>query len=124
MLLEGMFENAGVSILDRVIGFTAERQKLLANNIANIDTPGYKIRDLDIKRFQEDLKKAIESRNTHIEFSSKIDYDHYLLFHDGNNRSIDKLMTSAAKNALLHNVSVELLRSRYNLLEKAVALRP
>ncbi|MCG6117719.1 MAG: flagellar basal body rod protein FlgB [Aquimonas sp.] len=38
------------------IGLRQERLKLLASNLANVDTPGYKARDLD---FQTQLRRAI-----------------------------------------------------------------
>lgn len=123
MWINNIFQNTSVSALDKVIQFTENRQKVLAENIANIDTPGYKIRDLDAGKFRSDLKDAIENKSQIAPSESKIDYDQYLLFHDGNNRSIEKQMSLATKNALLHNVSVELLRSRYNLLERAISLR-
>jgi flagellar basal body rod protein FlgB len=43
-----------------------------------------------------------------------------ILFHDGNNRSMEQLMTDNAKNALTHNLVVELLRQQYQGLEQAL----
>ncbi len=127
MLLDGMFGNSSIGVLDKVISFTESRQRILANNIANIDTPGYKMKDLDIDKFREGLKKEIENRNAELprqeNIHAKVDYKQYLVFHDRNNRSIEKQITNATENTLLHNVSVELLRSRYALLERAIALR-
>ncbi len=127
MLLSGMFENSSIGVLDKIISFTENRQRILANNIANIDTPGYKMRDLDIKKFQENLKEEIKNRGqadvANDASEPKVDYNQYLVFHDKNNRSIEKQITNATENVILHNVSVELLRSRYALLERAIALR-
>ena len=36
-----------------------------------------------------------------------------ILFHDGNNRSMEQLMSDQAKNALMHNLAIELLRNQY-----------
>ena len=33
-----------------------------------------------------------------------------ILFHDGNNRSMEQLMSDQAKNALMHNLAIELLQ--------------
>lgn len=114
--------------LDRVIQFTEARHNVLANNIANIDTPTYKMRDLQLSKFQADLAQAIESRSVDAleppGRMGRVDYNQYLLFHDQNNRSIEKQMTAITENAILHNTAVELLRSRYQLLDKAIALRP
>ena len=47
-----------------------------------------------------------------------------MLFHDGNNRSMEQLMTDQAKNALMHNLAVELLRRQYADLTMALTERP
>ena len=43
-----------------------------------------------------------------------------ILFHDGGNRSIEQLVTDQAKNAMTHNLVVELLRKQYTSLENAL----
>jgi flagellar basal body rod protein FlgB len=43
-----------------------------------------------------------------------------ILFHDGNNRSMEQLMSDQAKNALMHNLAVEILRDQYSMLETAI----
>lgn len=125
-MIGNMFDTSGIATLERVVSFTATRQEILANNIANIDTPGYKVRDLDVDAFQEHLKQAIargRSDRGDAVHQPKIDFDQYLLFHDRNNRSIEKQMTAMAKNGITNKVAVELLRSRYQLLEQAIALK-
>ena len=47
-----------------------------------------------------------------------------MLFHDGSNRSMEQLMSDQAKNALMHNVAVELLRRQFQTLEMALKDRP
>ncbi len=129
MWIDSMLRGTDTAPLDRVIQFTETRHQLLANNIANIDTPGYQMRDLSVQKFQQDLQKAIENRTVTCEeqssvSSAKTDFNQYLLFHDRNNRSIEKQVTQMTENAVLHNTAVELLRSRYTLLEKAISLKP
>jgi flagellar basal body rod protein FlgB len=46
-----------------------------------------------------------------------------ILFHDGNNRSMEQLMADQAKNAMMHNLAVELLRKQYSSLEAALRER-
>jgi len=47
-----------------------------------------------------------------------------ILFHDGNNRSMEQLMTDQAKNALMHNLAVELLRRQFATLTMALTEKP
>jgi flagellar basal-body rod protein FlgB len=129
MLIDSLMKNTGTEVLDRVTQFTEARHQVLVNDIANIDTPDYKMQDLNVSQFQQDLKKAIDNRtltseNTSTDTEAKTDYQQYVLFHDGNNRSPEKLISQATGNTILHNTTVELLRNRYSILEKAIALKP
>ena len=126
-MLGDLINNTSMPTLERLIAFTEQRHDLLVNNIANIDTPGYKVKDLDVRKFQQDMSEAIKNRSTQQNTGSaqqaKIDFNQYVLFHDGNNRSIEKQMTAITKNSVMHNAAVELLKSRYQLLERAISLR-
>src|SRR5262245_38973675 len=61
-MLQSIFDSTTVPLLEKQAIFGERRQEVLAGNIANIDTPGYKMRDLPVAKFQEALQKAIESR--------------------------------------------------------------
>ena len=42
--------------------FTAQRQRLLAHNIANLDTPNFTQLDASPKSFQAELRRAVQAR--------------------------------------------------------------
>ena len=129
-----------VAAARQVAIFAEARNAALADNIANIDTPYYKVRDLPVAEFQEMLGRAIsEARKTgrplqlqstrnievaqggnHIEFRPVERQDANILFHDRNNRSIEQEMSELAKNALLHRTAIEVLRKQYSGLEAAI----
>lgn len=46
-------------LLKQVAQFNERRQQVLTANIAKIDTPDYKTRDLSVEAFQEAMKKAV-----------------------------------------------------------------
>lgn len=58
-----LFDSSTIPVLEQVVNFTQARHGVLAGNIANIDTPGYRTRDLSQDNFQSALKKVIETRN-------------------------------------------------------------
>ena len=62
-MLSSLFQSSTIPVLERVVNFTEARHGVLAGNIANLDTPGYKTRDLSPETFQEQLKEAIETRH-------------------------------------------------------------
>jgi flagellar basal-body rod protein FlgB len=63
-MLSDLFASTKIPVLGEVLNFTQARQGVLAGNIANVNTPGYRTRDLSPAAFQEQLKTAIsESRS-------------------------------------------------------------
>lgn len=48
--------NALVNLADRAMGLAVRRQALIAANLANLDTPGYRTQDLD---FEQSLRLAM-----------------------------------------------------------------
>jgi len=58
-----LFDSSTIPMLEQVVNFTQARHGVLAGNIANIDTPGYRTRDLSPEEFQNALKKAIETQH-------------------------------------------------------------
>ena len=45
-----------IDLLGHALDLTAQRQSLVSQNIANLDTPGYHTRDLD---FHQELQQAL-----------------------------------------------------------------
>lgn len=127
MFLERLMNQTSAPLLERVLDFTAARQKLIAENIANVDTPGYLQKDLDVERFNAMLRDRVERADAGGSPTGFDDVDAELrhptdniLFHDGNNRSMEQLNSDMAKNGLLHNMVVELLRKQYQQMDMAL----
>ena len=62
-MLSSLFQSSSLPVLEQVVNFTEARHGVLAGNIANIDTPGYKTRDLSPELFQQRLQEAIATKN-------------------------------------------------------------
>ena len=54
-----LFNNTAIDALQQTAVFAQNRHEVLAGNLANIDTPGYRSRDLDVDAFQDALATAI-----------------------------------------------------------------
>jgi len=50
-----------VDALEQTLAFTEKRHLLLASNVANMSTPDYRSRDLDVKKFQAALADSIQA---------------------------------------------------------------
>ena len=103
--------------LSRALDLTSERQSLVSQNVANIDTPGYKARDID---FRQELQRALadeqlpETAPVVREVSGLIERP------DGNNVSLDREARLLAENALRFQVASNLLKGQVRLVRTAI----
>jgi flagellar basal-body rod protein FlgB len=128
MLLEHLMNQTDAPLLERVLKFSAARQSLIAENLANIDTPGYRQKDLSTEKFMAMLRSRLQQRdegaNGAVGFED-IDLavshpNNGILSHDGNNRSMEQLASDQAKTGLMYTVVVELLRQQYQEMDSAL----
>lgn len=88
------------------------RQKVVASNIANADTPGYKTKDFD---FQAELKSASASLNP-----VATEVQGLRVKNDGNNVSLDRESRLLAENAMHFNIATQLLRGQIKRVKSAI----
>src|SRR6202007_2234356 len=88
------------------------RQKLVASNIANLDTPGYKTKDID---FQFEFLSQLEggSPNT-------VEPPGLTVKNDGNNVSLDRETRLLSENALRFNLASSLMKTQLKLISAAI----
>jgi len=94
-----------IEMLSAILDFRSERHKVIASNIANIDTPNYRPKDIV---FEEELKALIsnEDRLT----IGKADYE---VIDSGERVNLDSEMAKLAENNLMHNFTIELLARKF-----------
>jgi flagellar basal-body rod protein FlgB len=131
MFIERLLNQSNMPLIEQTVRFSAERQRLLAENVANISVPGYVQKDLSVSKFQEVLAERAQLRDQAppgtVGFDDiageAINPADNILFHDRNNRSIEQLMSEGAKNAMYHNMMIELLRKQIGQMEMALKER-
>lgn len=62
-MLNQVLQSGTQPLLKQLALFAERRQGVLAGNIANIDTPGYKMRDLPVAEFRSAMQDAIRRLN-------------------------------------------------------------
>jgi flagellar basal-body rod protein FlgB len=87
--------------LERTMDLLTARQKLVAANIANADTPGYQTQDID---FQGEYRSEL-GFPPHVEEVSGLQVKN-----DGNNVSVDREARLLAENALRFQIAAGFLR--------------
>ena len=105
-------------MLDRVAGqleqymdLLAARQKLVASNVANADTPGYRTLDVD---FPSALRDAAGETPRAVEGSG------LRVKNDGNNVSLDREARLLAENSLRFQVASNLMRTQIRIVRSAI----
>jgi flagellar basal-body rod protein FlgB len=98
--------------IERYMDLVSTRQKLVASNIANADTPGYKTLDID---FQNEFRSALENAPPRaVEVAGLAGKN------DGNNVSMDREARLLAENALRFNLASNLMRAELRMLKNAI----
>jgi flagellar basal-body rod protein FlgB len=131
MFLNRLMNQGNLPVVEQMLRFTAQRHQVLAENVANISTPNYQQKDLDPKAFQAALRDRVASRRG--QPISSVRFDDMgasveeprrgMLFHDGANRSAEQLMSDLSRNALTHNLYVELMRRQFSSYDSALRER-
>ena len=99
-------------MLRRMLDTATLRHKVIANNMANVNTPGYQRR---VVQFDEQLAKAIAAGDAKGIAASRLEVvksDDPALRPDGNNVSLERELVDLMRNSLLHNTCTQLIATR------------
>jgi flagellar basal-body rod protein FlgB len=112
-----------VDFLEAGIKAEGLRQKAITNNVANLQTPGY--RRIDV-RFEQLLAKALDSNGA--ADLDEIEPDVYQprqtpVNSNGNDVSLETEVGEMVKNTLRHRAYVGLLKKNYQQIETAINVR-
>jgi flagellar basal-body rod protein FlgB len=103
------------STLGNYMDLLSVRQKLVASNIANAATPGYKAKDIDFQFELQSQLGAAESSPPQVNEVQGLS-----THNDGNNVSLDREARLLSENALRFNVASQLWRSKMRVLRTAI----
>lgn len=123
------------SVLTSALGGLSARQRAIANNVANVDTPGFKGSDVV---FEEQLQRALGRRQPialattdqgHVRERSGGEpafAPHELgsggtIRNDGNNVDIDLEMVKLADTSIKFNATTRLVSARFALLQSIIS---
>lgn len=115
-----LFDSTQVS-LETALRGSSMRQELLANNLANINTPGYQRQDLD---FHAALKSAQAAGNdpSGLTFRPTTDATRTVRA-DGSGLDADQESAALAKNTLEYQALVQVMGARTTIMQIAMGVR-
>ncbi|MBU2502861.1 MAG: flagellar basal body rod protein FlgB [bacterium] len=131
MLKTGIFEQSHLGTLKKALDVYAKRHQVTAENIANVETGGYRSRAV---RFEDMLTGAgrsiqgLQTHENHIPIGGRGpgDVEEEVVaaesgFDNGiNDVDIDTEMTDLATNDLSYRMATRLLSMRYGMLRSAI----
>jgi flagellar basal-body rod protein FlgB len=131
------FEDAGMVSMERFMDLAVRRQKLIASNLSNVDTPGYKTVDID---FEQELQSQIAGSagqgitmavtdTRHLPTSSGSqgglsaqarEVEGLTLRNDLNNVNIDREMSELSTNAMKFSAVSQMIAGKFRTLKAAI----
>lgn len=119
-----------INVMGATLDATSKREALISNNLANVNTPNYKRKDL---RFETELKNAfirangdsVDARVKHLDLDALepqtyTDYAKLSYRYDGNNVDINTENGIAAANQIKYNGLMEMLNKNFAQIQSVL----
>lgn len=107
---------SALDFLERYLSLTAQRHATVVTNMANIDTPGFRTRDVD---FQSELQRAANGMPATLQSASR-EVRGLIERPDGNNVNLDREGLALAEAQMQYRTAVQLIRSEFHRLLTAI----
>lgn len=150
-MFDSIFSSGTLKGLEQTVAFAERRHAILAGNLANMDTPDYKTRDLSVDKFQESLKELIAAEKQQAQAASPgmrtqsmpyipgspntVDQNpsqtqavenvrdamKQIVYHDGSDDNLEMQVTQISKNQSMHSIAIGLMKSQFRMLQMAIS---
>lgn len=139
-MLDKILSNPTMEAMTRALDGSSLRQKAIANNLANDDTPGYKAIEVS---FEENLRKALRkgpgtelrlnvAHPRHIQILGRTNavsdvqaeisvLEDVSFRNDGNSVDVDREMARLAKNEIYYDTVTRSLNEEFKILRLAIS---
>ena len=112
--------------IEKALDVAWKRNEIISENIANVDTPGYKRKDVKFEDyFNSELKLGrISNFNSRLSGSEKIkviyDSSNYSYRLDGNNVDVEREMAIMAENTIRYNTLINRITGQLNKIRTII----
>ena len=116
-----------INVLNRAADAAWQRNEAISNNIANVDTPGYKRQDVDFEsvlqqalgnnRYQSMDDKVANVNLSRLRGRAYVDYANYSYRLDGNNVDIENENVMLAENQLKYQGLISSINQEFTNLK-------
>ncbi|MDN4607470.1 flagellar basal body rod protein FlgB [Sporosarcina highlanderae] len=118
-----------ISLLERGLNFSSAKGKVIAQNIANVDTPNYKAKSVSFKELLHESSssslRAYRTNELHLDFTSNVSTNgikslDFRYRHNGNGVDMEKEQADLAANQIYYNALVDRLNGKFNTLQNVI----
>ncbi|MFB6466633.1 flagellar basal body rod protein FlgB [Cytobacillus sp. Hz8] len=124
-----LFSNT-FTTLENALNYSSLKQKVISQNIANVDTPNYKAKDVSFQAvFQSALDGSMSAHRTnskHIEFAQTsttnpiVNQKNVSYNDNGNSVDMDKEMADLATNQIYYNAMIDQMNGKFSSLQNVI----
>ena len=118
------------NLLEKSLNYSSTKNRVISNNIANVDTPSFKAQDVVFKDVLNNEMKQFNTKRTHsqhIDFAGSTHQPHQVVTkansmynHNGNNVDIDKEMSELAKNQIYYRGLIDRMNGKFANLQTVI----
>jgi flagellar basal-body rod protein FlgB len=120
-----------INVLNKAAQASWKRNEVIANNIANVNTPGYKRKDVQFEPYLQSVllgDGSLDSRVAQADLASldaTVYTDHSSLSYrlDGNNVDIDTESAMLAENQIRYDALLESMTQEFNRIKAVLAAK-
>jgi flagellar basal-body rod protein FlgB len=105
------FQNPAIEAMSAYMSRLSQRQQIVASNIANIDTPGYKTKDISFHATMEELLS---------DTSQATEVEGLPMKADKNNVDLDTEMMKISQTSLGYSIISQVLRGKFRTIANSI----
>ena len=141
-MFDSLLSAGSLPLLEKQAVWGEVRHNVLAGNLANIDTPGFRPRDLDPEAFRDALRRSAAAHQPSPGSSRSAPPNDPLaggvpdelltatdrpggdlVFHDGSARSVEREVLTLTRNAMQRQAAIQLMGAQMAMLQAAITER-
>lgn len=120
-----------ISTLENAMNYSSTKQKVIAQNISNVDTPNYKSKEVSFRsELGSAMERSIAAKRTdirHFDFAGTTSSNIAISTNEstsyqgnGNNVDLDKEMADLATNQIYYNALTERINGKFQTLQSVI----
>ncbi len=120
MAIQGLLNDDAIVISNKMMEIATERQKVIANNMANANTPGYTRMELDFQQRLTDIVRSGDLEDLSSFHAKAVEDKRNSPSADGNNVLIANEMNEMAQNSVMFSLLSKAFSTRLGIIKAAM----